>query len=66
MRVGGQPRIPAALPPGKTQYPLREAEYKLFHSINVTMTDRDVIRRRQTDGILSKMTYVVPECFGVV
>jgi hypothetical protein len=39
---------------------------KLFHSINVTMTDRDVIRRRQTVGILTRMTCIVPECFGIV
>ena len=37
---------------------------KLFLSINITKTDRHVIQRRQTVGILTTITYIVPECFG--
>ena len=63
--VGGQPHVPAALPPGKTRYLLREAENKLVHSMNNTMTGLDVICRRQTVGILTGMTFIVTECFGI-
>jgi len=39
---------------------------KFVRSINNTMTDRHVIRRRQAGRILTRMTYIVPECFGIM
>jgi len=30
------------------------------------MTELHVIRRRQAVGILTRMTYVVAECFGIM
>jgi len=65
MGVGGQPQDPAALPPGKTRYLLREAENKLVRSINNTMTDLHVISRRQAVGIMTGMTYIVTECLEI-
>jgi len=51
--------------PGKDPVPIRGAENKLVLSINNTMTVRHVIRRRQAVGILTRMTYIVAECFGI-